>query len=612
MSSNSWVEKSKSFFGMSRKSAEESTISHNTSSTRRTSLSSISSNDMPTNGKSKKRGLKRPHLDYRDRGYRSRYSPSSKSAPVPPEITVPPNLEHVLKMKKDAISKRLRGNDLGDPQEPVPVGNLIDLEDTEKKDSVNLDAVRADGHKSPALESIDSIEIPNDICKSCDSIVAVGSTKNGVCDLCRAYRKIKKLEIKLAVKEDEHTKTMSSLNWHESEIEKLQWQLKDQEDLLQQSRYNHTRDYKMWKSDYNALRSNFDITKSNYQALEYKYYALEKKLQTSELEIGKLQKTELAKLHREEALLDATAKDHLTNNIRTKIQAISRMHFRKVSWKLSVETHPDLHKMVPGIFASRWTKSSWPMIRDNSDLTATAVIDAVLYSTITTRFFKDPFFRTENNPIVKEVLYTVYSRGREKNAKNMELWKKNTVELLKELSAEETGDSHGLDPVDRIENPFPQPAGVDKIISEIRTVVYNLLNLHNALTELDSPKLEMKIYDLITSSASLAEDWHSRDFRLCIIDVDWLESKGIDWCTDGASQYVTVFPKNKKLENVKYRIAAVITPGFIRYEKGDTEGSEIEIVWETASVLLEEADPEGVELDKSDLPGYDHMETGSG
>ncbi|KAF3192491.1 hypothetical protein TWF788_000102 [Orbilia oligospora] len=393
------------------------------------------------------------------------------------------------------------------------------------------------------------------------------------------------LEEKLTRSKLNLTEAINHSNWCESEIERLQRESRDRKSQLQQLSQSNEN----WKSSYDSLSA-------DYSTLQQSSSAMAQKLRTTELEIGKLQKTELARLYREEVLLDTTAKDYLSNDLFTKVKVITRKYFRRIPWESSMDAFPSLDQTFPGMFVGGWTKNQWPIIRDNPDFGTLALADAVIFSIITTRFFKNPFFRAEIDPRVKQVLDNVYSSGRQKNVKNIELWRKTTAILLKELSLKEV-EGH-QDPATTEETgTIPSQLVLGKVASELETFISNFLSVHEAHSGLEHSELEGKIYDLVTSSANLADDWHSRDFRLSIIDIDWLESQGIDWCTEGASKYVTTFPKNKRLEeNVNYTIAAVITPGFIRYEKGDTEGSEIEIIWEPASVLLEEVYPGGIKV----------------
>ncbi|KAK6518322.1 hypothetical protein TWF506_005482 [Arthrobotrys conoides] len=573
-------------FTMNGQPVMDNTVSQTRSSPRKQPPPTSNSSEFGID--KKKRGYKKSYPDHNGRGYRSHHSSPRKSDPLGPVLTGPQNITQRSKTDTDTTHKTIGESSSNDQYKSVLAEDSISLQVKPAEQLICIDFTQSDGHKSFTTERVGSRspEIPFGVCLSPDSAGNLGSHEEGLCKLCRAYRQVDELNDKLVQSELERAEAIRFSNWSGTELEKLGTQLVDLDSRLQQLTQSNID----WKFGYDDLKREYLVLQANHSAVV-------QKLQTTEQEIGKLQKTELARLYREEALLDTIAKDHLSNDLFTKVKAITRHYFRRIPWKSSVKNFPNLDKMLPGMFAAQWTKSPWPMIRDNPDFSTPALVDAILFSTITTKFFKNPFFRAENDPTVKQALDDVYSSGRQKDAKSIEHWRKSTVALLKELSLKGAGDHQNPIQREGIETGPPQPI-LTEVLPEIEPLLINILSLHNAITSLEAPKLGKKISDLVSSSASLADDWNSRDFRLCIIDVEWLQSKGIDWCTEGASKYVTVFPKNKRLEeNVNYKIAAVITPGFIRYEKGDTEGSEIEIIWEPASVLLEEEHQGGVGID---------------
>ncbi|KAF3318986.1 hypothetical protein TWF173_005396 [Orbilia oligospora] len=586
-------------------SVEGNSASHDTASPR-SDFSTGHNYDMATN---KNNGLNGTYLGPQNSRRKITYVPQG-SDPSAPKSTGPQATEQRRKVDEDiSDTSEHQGDDPNGGKEPAlascPVpstelaGSLVEIQGRGLKSSTNVEAVSSNDRAGHTLEIRGPNELSIEICKGRNIVDITDSIQKELCSLCRAHDKIDKLERQLCESKRELTEAFRSSR---DGIRKLQSKLENQRNQLDQATLNHDRDEENWRSTYNILGARHDT-------LEHNYNVMTKKLQSNELEIRKLQKTEMARLHREEALLDETAKDQLGDNICTKIRAISRPYFRKISWERSFKSvHQNLDKLIPELFASRWTKSPWPSIRDNPDFTTSALVDAVLFSIIATKFFKNPFFRAESGQSFKEVLDNIYLSGREKKVKNMEAWRKQTVGLLKEFSSKRASDLRSLDNTEEIESNFSLP-GLDRVLSETRTIIFTLLSLHDGVTDPDSADIERKIFDLIVSSARLAEDWYSRDFRLCIIDVSWLESEGIDWGAEGADKYVTVFPKNKELEeNTNYKIAAVITPGFIRYEKGYSEDTEIEIVWEPASVLLEETCLGGVQLDRQELGSSDPMD----
>ncbi|KAK6532388.1 hypothetical protein TWF281_006577 [Arthrobotrys megalospora] len=502
-----------------------------------------------------------------DRSYRSHYTKTQKPA------------GHQLTEISDSQKSRRKSNmHIADRTIPTTPESETSQSRDESLSASNEAAIESP--KAGASATPDTPESPTsgaagsttteDVCQDCESL----TWRQGICRLCKAFDEIDALREKLREGESMYLKTIDTLNRKETRMQQLMHDL-------------HARD--PWIRGLEATQESLKSECDN----------LAEKLQKSEFEIAKLQRTELAKLHRDEALLDDTAKTNLNNFVRTKVQAISRPYFRRVSWSGSARKYPNLNGILPGIFASRWTKGHWPLIRDHPEFCTRFLIDAVLFGIVTTKFFKNPFFQAERDLGFKEMLDKVYSEGREKKLDTVECWRKNTVNLLKEFSLSTSNDPSFPGPAhgDLVPHPVSRPV-LREISSEISTLLYNFLDLHDAIPEPETPSLEDKIYDLVSASANLAEDWHSREFYFSVIDMDWLEAQGIGSDPERALNYV--IPKNKILEeNFNYTIVAVLSPGFIRYEKGDKPGSEVEIIWEKASVLLGKV--EGLDLGASTL-----------
>ncbi|KAK6501250.1 hypothetical protein TWF481_009091 [Arthrobotrys musiformis] len=389
-----------------------------------------------------------------------------------------------------------------------------------------------------------------------------------VCGFCRALARIKELETKLHEKELDYNKANYSLNSAESKLQEIGIELQNRERWLGSMKQHYFNVEEKWKHEYGILQ---------------------KKLQNNEFEIRELQRTELARLHRDEQLMDGTAKDDLRNALQIKVQGISRPFFRKINWRESTRVTPNLNEILPGLLDLRWAKAPWPLIRDSPDFSTTSLVDALLFTAMTTRFFKNPFFGAEGEPALKGVLDRFYFHGQQMGLYSTEPWRKATVELIKESSSVNYPASSGAGN----DEPYPQQQ-IKKISHEVSTLLLNFLNLHDAIDPSKSSVLEDKVYELVDASAKLAEDWHSREFRFVVTDLDWIEANNIDWNSEGVDRYIT--PKNRTLEeNVKYTILAVISPGFVRYEQGEKPGTETEIVWEKASVLLGEVEDSGGE-----------------
>ncbi|TGJ69678.1 hypothetical protein EYR41_005701 [Orbilia oligospora] len=507
------------------------------------------------------------------RGYRSPYDTTATTSLRPrAHKTLPDRDDLAPELTMDGYTSHSppQQEGLTNVDESLPNETQTGLQMATIDDSSVLDASTVSN-----LESTDSTNIDY-ICRTC----GFGPLINASCRLCSATDEVHALRAQLFQKNSSNTQITNSLNWHKDELNKMQRKVKEQENEIQKSKQDYNRLNEQWRLDYSNLQH---------------------KLKNVELEIGKLQRTELAMLHRGEPLMDRKAKDDLQNHLRTKIQAISRPFSRKITWRKSAQITPDLPDILPGLFAFRWLGAPWQMIRDSPDLTTSSFMDAVLFTALTTKFFKNPFFRAEGDPIFKGVLDKFYLHSCEKDFRVAEAWRKITVNFLKEPSF---GDK--LLAIDEGNDKSYSHLNLRRTSQEITALLCDFITLQYQITDCESSALGNKVYELVCASAKLAEDWLSREFRFTVIDLDWIEANKIHWGTEVASKYTE--PKNRNLkETAQYTTLAVISPGFIRYETGDKLGMDTEIVWQKATVLLGEI--EGFSSNTPDLARCYSMET---
>ncbi|KAF3231876.1 hypothetical protein TWF191_003852 [Orbilia oligospora] len=525
-------------------------------------------NDMPGKGHG------RPSQGHkRGRGYQHPYDTTAATS-------LRPKAHKTLSDRNDLKPELTMDGDTS--HSPLQQEGLINLDDalpTETQTGLQMamidDSSALDASTVSSLESTVSTDIES-FCLTCGS----GPLIDGLCRLCSAADEIHALRDQLSQKNSSNIQITKNLNRHKDELDKMQNKVKEQEKEIQQSKQDYNRLNEQWKSDYSNLQQ---------------------KLKNVELEIGKLQRTELAMLHREEPLMDRKAKDDLQNCLRTKIQAISRPFSRKIIWRDSAKRTPDLPDVLPGLFTFRWVGAPWQMIRDSPGFATSSFVDAMLFTALTTKFFKNPFFRAEGDPTFKGTLDKFYMHSCEKDFGVAEAWRKITVNFLKEPSFADK-----LLAIDEWSDKSYSHLNLRRTSQEITALLHDFITLHYKVTDSESSTLGNKVYELVCASAELAEDWLSREFRFTVVDLDWIEANQIYWGTEAASKYTE--PKNRNLkETAQYIILAVISPGFIRYETGDRLGMDTEIVWQKATVLLGEI--EGFGSKTPDLASCYSMET---
>ncbi|KAF3910375.1 hypothetical protein ABW20_dc0101107 [Dactylellina cionopaga] len=346
-----------------------------------------------------------------------------------------------------------------------------------------------------------------------------------------------------------------------------------------------------WNAWHKGFQKDFDTKYKDVQKdFDTKYNDLQQKFSASEREIAKLQRTELAIMRTGDVLMDEQAKDLIREAFQPKIQAISRRLFRKIPWQdvLQNDKDQDVLTILSKTFELPWNATQWPLLCSSPDFSTHTLVDALLSCTIATKLFQNPFFRCEAEPNLKKALDTIYSSATHMKLEAVDLWRAKTVTLINELLIASSGAYTSLANPSDTELLEPQ---LREFITDITTGLCHLMAFYQGPSETQISDLHKKVSDLVLASSKLANDWHCRELRIQIIDISWLRSEGITWDSGSASKYITHFSKAKKLEDgVNYTILAVISPGFIRYEKENGTGSYIEIVWEKACVLLSETD----------------------
>ncbi|KAK6536963.1 hypothetical protein TWF281_001170 [Arthrobotrys megalospora] len=323
------------------------------------------------------------------------------------------------------------------------------------------------------------------------------------------------------------------------------------------------------------LNDTIQAQKHELDSLNRRYEKTRTDFQKNEMEIQKLQQTELAIKKQTDVLMDEKARSLIHDTIRTKIQTITRLYLRRIPWATILKTNNDetLLKIFDAGFSRAWQSKFWPLVRDHPNISTHTVVQALLSCTISKVFFEDPFFCCGG--AVRDTLRIIYQSAIDKNSETAVVWRAKTVCLFNRILEEKdlAATQHNI------------------IVEQIFGSVTKLIQMDYDLKENEKTDLLNKLVDLVQSSIKLAADWHSREFYFRCISAEWLHWKGLDVYSEEAAKYVTPFPASKKLEaKGAYNIVAVISPGFIRYLKGDGAGYE-EIIWEKASVLLSESPP---------------------
>ncbi|KAF3937888.1 hypothetical protein ABW19_dt0208708 [Dactylella cylindrospora] len=336
-------------------------------------------------------------------------------------------------------------------------------------------------------------------------------------------------------------------------------------------------------SEMKELQSVVYAQENEISGLRAKLKRLTQEYQRNEMEIAKLQRTELAMNRRGEDLMDEDAKQGIHDIIRTKFQAISRPYFRKIPWKdISGQLEHIEAVDLSQLFFLPWaSEQEWLSIRDHPDMSTATFVDMILLSSVIQRIFMPPFFRCDSQSA--EGLNRFYFEMLRRDNGAADNWRAQTVTLLNEMiQSDFSADS--------------QESKGDVLQQSLREFGCNLqvgleilISFDHSPTDAESQELNTKMLDIVNSSAKLADSWRSRPFRLEFIDMHWIKWRGVQWGTDDATKYLTVFPKSKELKDwMHYRIVCVISPGFIRYENREDGMPPQEIVWERASVLLSE------------------------
>ncbi|KAF3906953.1 hypothetical protein AA313_de0208919 [Arthrobotrys entomopaga] len=465
---------------------------------------------------------------------------------------------------------------LADVDDSLPTSEGYPCKTTETDDAV------IELSSSPGSTSDSDSQIERDkICKFCENVISIkcrpasrfGITRDTVCCNCDINYLESELEKKRSILEAKNEKVKELRNARMEAQERLQ--------IVEEECYRTNRELYHLRDEVHRLQAMQHNLNDHWAQ---KYNDLKNKFNRNEDEIGKLQRTELAMTSRNDNFMDEQAKQALREIFPVKIEDITRRIFRKVPFNaiLQLETQA-LENILGDVFVPPWasdnnlqtTSYKWEAAKTHVDFNTTTLVDALLSCTLATKIFKDPFFLYNMSPDIYTALKEVYSSTAMQDAESAEAWKAKTVETTLKLV---------LGPAD---SRTIQNLPLQNIINAVSETLVNLIIVDHNPTNSDTEFVRQKVTDLVMASANLASTWHSKEFRLDIIDMCWLQSEGIQWGSDNAERYITPFTKKQRVEEgAEYEIVAVISPGFIRHQKGNESGSWVDIIWEKASVLL--------------------------
>ncbi|KAF3208188.1 hypothetical protein TWF106_008329 [Orbilia oligospora] len=394
------------------------------------------------------------------------------------------------------------------------------------------------------------------ICASCEIEVLdnLRSNKMSKCFFCNSSAEKQRLS--------------NVVKKHEREVNNLRKTVKDKSREIETLQ----KDLQRKEAEAINLKERVQGQARELQSLGTDYEKIKADYQKNENEIRKLQQTESAMRRQGDVLMDEQAKTLILDILRTKIKAICRIYLKDIRWKniLATVNEQRLKEALGSAFSPSWYPGSWPLIRDHPNISTQTLVTALLSCTISKLYFQNPFFRCGE---ARDTLNNIYDRAILRLPEPAIVWRAKTTTLLKDVSYD-----NGITTV-----------ASNIVIKRIFNSINNLIQTENPLENDGINDLHTRIVDLVRSSIDLATDWHSREFHFEVISFEWLCFMKYDIYSEETSNFVTPFPASRKLEGGKlYGILSVISPGFIRYLKGDGEKEFKKIVWEKASVLLTE------------------------
>ncbi|EGX50090.1 hypothetical protein AOL_s00076g441 [Orbilia oligospora ATCC 24927] len=366
----------------------------------------------------------------------------------------------------------------------------------------------------------------------------------------------------------EKQKLWNVVKKHEREINNFKKAVKDKSREIE----NLQKDLQRKEAEVINLKERVQGQARELRSLGTDYEKIKADYQKNENEIRKLQQTESAMRRQGDVLMDEQAKTLILDILRTKIKAICRIYLKDIRWKniLAAVGEQRLKEALGLAFSPSWHPDSWPLIRDHPNISTQTLVMALLSCTISKSYFQNPFFRCGE---ARDALSKIYDWAMLKLPEPAIVWRAKTTTLLKDVSYDNGTTT----------------ATSDIVIKRIFNTINNLIQTENPLEDDGMSDLYTKIADLVRSSINLATDWHSREFHFEVISFEWLCYMKYDVYSEETSKFVTPFPASRKLESGKlYGILSVISPGFLRYLKGEGDKEFKEIVWEKASVLLTE------------------------
>ncbi|KAF3188831.1 hypothetical protein TWF225_003212 [Orbilia oligospora] len=479
----------------------------------------------------------------------------------------------ILEEQQPPETTRTESNNVHNKDQSTPLGgntdrNLPPSSSISKSDNItaplpvppgNGSISSTESHPQEDKQNIAQILIQNKrkfICASCEREVldSVRSNKMSKCFFCNSTAERQKLS--------------NAVKRHEREINNLRKTVKDKSREIE----GLQKDLQRKEAEATNLKERVQGQAREIRSLETDYEKIKADYQKNENEIRKLQQTESAMRRQGDVLMDEQAKTLILDILRTKIKAICRIYLKDIRWKniLATVDEQQLKGVLGSTFSPSWHPESWLLIRDHPNMSTQTLVTALLSCTIAKSYFQNPFFRCGE---ARDALGKIYDWAILKLPEPAIVWRAKTTTLLKDVSYD-----NGITTVTS-----------DIVIKRIFNTITSLIQTENPLEDDRKSDLYTKIVDLVRSSITLATDWHSREFHFEVISFEWLCFMNFDVYSEETSKFVTPFPASRKLEGGKlYGILSVISPGFIRYLKGDGEKEFKKIVWEKASVLLTE------------------------
>ncbi|KAF3910363.1 hypothetical protein ABW20_dc0100509 [Dactylellina cionopaga] len=340
------------------------------------------------------------------------------------------------------------------------------------------------------------------------------------------------------------------------------------------------------------LEKDRDKYKRWYKDLDERRVEAEQLLQNANTEVKRLQSKEYEATRKSTVLLDEDAQKEIESIFGQRIRTWARLSFRGLKKEIIIPIIELINES--GRFNNVLYFSCFiapiPLVLDK--IGPVAFFEALVASTLTNKFFRDPFFLC--NPGFRDNLMTLRDSANTIDQEAVCHWTSRTVGLLEHLAGLREQMSLSMDQL--LAREFPSDFG-----ETLAGYMECFMQQNKKLDETKIQDSKNKLIGIVQDCVKLALDWHKREMSFGLIDII---SLGINDNTiiqdrqqdrQNLNAYCTIHKgtdEDAGLRGHTMKVLGIITPGFTKLTDPEGRCLANPIIWSKAVIALIEEEEE--------------------